>query len=93
MERVADEANVEPRRISFVNALAFIRTAWLTWSTRPLAPGRIPQGMAHLRRDLKLLILPPRRSERAYPRAVKIKMSSYNRKPPRARAVSERHCG
>jgi hypothetical protein len=38
--------------------------------------------MAHLRCDLKLLILPPRRTERTFPRAVKIKMSSYNRKPP-----------
>jgi hypothetical protein len=82
MARVADEAGVPPNRISFVNAVAFIRAAWLTWSTSPLAPARIPEGMAHLRRDLNLLILPPRRTERAFPRAVKIKMSSYNRKPP-----------
>jgi hypothetical protein len=38
--------------------------------------------MVRLRHDLKLLALPPRRSERIYPRAVKIKMSNYNRKPP-----------
>jgi hypothetical protein len=82
MARVALEAGVQPNRISFVNAVAFIRAAWLTWSTPPLAPGRIPEGMANLRRDLKLLILPPRRTERAFPRAVKIKMSNYNRKPP-----------
>ena len=82
MERAADEAGVEPNRISFVNALALIRNAWLAWSTVPLAPGRIPEGLLYLRRCLKLLILPPRRPDRTYPRAVKIKMSAYNRKPP-----------
>lgn len=82
MERAADEAGVEPNRISFVNALALIRNAWLAWSTLPLAPGRIPEGLLYLRRCLKLLILPPRRPERAYPRAVKVKMSAYNRKAP-----------
>jgi hypothetical protein len=82
MERAADEAGVEPTQISFTNALALIRNAWLIWSTVPLAPGRIPEGLLNLRRHLKLLILPPRRPERAYPRAVKIKMSAYTRKPP-----------
>ncbi len=82
MERAADEAGVEPTRISFVNAVALIRNAWLAFSTQPMAPGRIPEGLLELRRCLKLLILPPRRPERAYPRAVKIKMSNYNRKPP-----------
>ncbi len=82
MERAADEAGVEPNRMSFVNAVAFIRSAWLRWSTQPLAPGRIPEGLLDLRRHLKLLILPPRRPDRTYPRAVKIKMSAYNRKPP-----------
>jgi hypothetical protein len=82
MERAADEAGVEPNRISFVNALALIRNAWLAWSTLPLAPGRIPEGLLYLRRCLKLLILPPRRPERSYPRAVKVKMSAYNRKAP-----------
>jgi hypothetical protein len=82
MERAADEAGVEPNRISFVNALALIRYAWLAWSTPPLAPGRIPEALLDLRRHLKLLVLPPRRSDRTYPRAVKIKMSAYNRKSP-----------
>jgi hypothetical protein len=82
MERAADEAGIEPNRISFVNALALIRNAWLMWSTPPLAPGRIPEGLLRLRHVLKLLVLPPRRRERAYPRAVKIKMSAYRRKRP-----------
>jgi hypothetical protein len=82
MERAADEAGVSPNRISFVNSLAFIRNAWLGWSTPPLAPGKIPAGLLDLRRHLKLLLLPERATGRAYPRAVKIKMTPYNRKPP-----------
>jgi hypothetical protein len=85
MERAADEAGVAPSRISFVNALALIRNAWLVWSTPPLAPGRIPEGLLDLRRHLKLLLLPERRPDRRYPRVVKIKMSAYNRKPPTGR--------
>jgi hypothetical protein len=80
MERAAAEAGVEPRRISFVNSLAMIRTAWLVWSTPPLAPGRIPEHLLDLRRQLSNLVLPPRRSERRYPRVVKIKMSNYDKK-------------
>ena len=82
IERVADEAGVEPTRISFVGALALISRAWLLWSFQPMVPGRIPKAMLDLRRHLKLLLLPPRRSERSNPRAVKIKMSNYARKPP-----------
>ncbi len=42
MERAADEAGVEPTRISFVNALALIRNAWLvgTDETRSLLHSR-----------------------------------------------------
>ena len=85
IERAADEAGVSPNRISFVNALALIRNAWLVWSTPPLAPGRIPEGLLDLRRHLKLLLLPERRPDRSYPRLVKIKMSNYNRKAPTGR--------
>ncbi|HEX8823525.1 MAG TPA: IS4 family transposase, partial [Archangium sp.] len=80
MERAAEEAGVEPTRISFVNALSLIRNAWLIWSTPPLAPGRIPEHLLDLRRHLGLLLLPERRSERRYPRVVKIKMSNYDKK-------------
>lgn len=85
MERAADEAGVEPTRISFVNALSMVRYTWLISSTPPLAPGRIPERLLDLRRHLKLLVLPPRRPERSYPRVVKIKMSNYNRKSPTGR--------
>jgi hypothetical protein len=85
MERAADEAGLEPRRLSFTNSLSLIRTAWLVWSTEPLAPARIPAALLDLRRHLQLLVLPERRPERSYPRAVKIKMSSYVKKRPRGR--------
>ena len=85
MERAADEAQVEPTQISFVNALALIRYCWLISTTRPLAPGKIPQRLLALRRQLKLLLLPPRRPQRRAPRVVKIKMSKYKRKRPTGR--------
>jgi len=67
MERAAAEAGVPPTRISFVASLALIRDEF---------------KCVRLRRRLKRLVLPPRRPERVYPRAVKIKMSSYPRKRP-----------
>ncbi len=78
MERVAAEAGVEPVRISFVAALRLICDEWL-WCAIA-APGAIPKHLRNLRASLKTLILPLRRSERRYPRAVKIKMSNYPRK-------------
>jgi IS4 transposase len=82
MERVADDAGVAPTRISFVNALALVRYTWLISSMPPLAPGKIPSRLLDMRTQLKLLVLAERRPDRAYPRAVKIKMSNYLRKPP-----------
>ncbi|WP_437310215.1 IS4 family transposase [Sorangium sp. So ce388] len=80
MERVAAEARVPPTRISFIMALRLIRDEWL-WSSDS-RPGAIPGHLHNLRRDLKRFILPPRRAERTYPRAVKVKMSNYPRKRP-----------
>jgi len=78
MERVAEEAEVEPTRISFVTALHLICDEWL-WCAYA-SPGAIPRHLRRLRADLRRFILPTRRSKRRYPRAVKIKMSSYPRK-------------
>jgi len=75
MERVAQEAGVEPTRISFVTSLHFICDEWI-WSASA-APGAIPRHLRNLRATLRRFILPPRRLKRRYPRAVKIKMSSY----------------
>jgi hypothetical protein len=57
------------------------------WAT---APGALPKRPLGLERDLALLILPERRTERRYPRHVKIKMSNYARNygrqgPPKGR--------
>jgi len=47
-----------------------------------MALARIPCRLRKLRKDLSQFILPPRHSERLYPRAVKIKMSNYPKKRP-----------
>ena len=80
MERVAAAAGVPPRRISFVNSLMLLCNAWLVWSAQPLAPGRIPAQLRELESQMSLLLLPPRRPERRYPRVVKLKMSNYDKK-------------
>jgi hypothetical protein len=80
MEQIADEAGVPPTRISFVTALNMIRDEWFWCAVA--AAGAIPKHLRDLREDLKRFILPARRSERQYPRAVKIKMTNYARKLP-----------
>lgn len=87
MERVADETGVAPTRISFVAALRLIVDEW-GWSTTSMSPGAIPRHLTDLRDKIRVFVLPPRRSKRVYPRAVKIKMSNYPRKRPVARASS-----
>jgi hypothetical protein len=85
MERVADEIGVEPTRISFVTALHLVCDEWL-WCAIA-SPGAIPKHLRNLRSKLARLVLPARRA-RIYPRAVKIKMSSYPRKRPKLRRKS-----
>ena len=75
---VAEGAGVAPTRISFVSSLRLITDEWL-WAA-VTSPGAIPTRLRDLRANLRQLILPLRRSERSYPRAVKIKMSNYDRK-------------
>jgi hypothetical protein len=82
MERAADEAKVEPTRISFVYALSLVCREWQRANAPRAAYGNIPRDLATLRLNLKRLILPPRRSSRSFPRAVKLKMSNYARKRP-----------
>jgi hypothetical protein len=49
MERAADEAKVEPTRISFVHALAMVRLEWYWASVPRAAVGNIPRRLAALR--------------------------------------------
>jgi len=78
MERIADEAGVIPTRISFVAGFRLIAQEWLWLAST--SPGAIPSRLRDMRANVKRFILPPRRSDRRYPRAVKIKMSNYPRK-------------
>lgn len=81
MERIAEEADVAPSRISFLMSLRLIRDEWM-WAAATRSPGAIPRNLRTLREEVKRFVLPPRRRERRYPRAVKIKMSNYERKRP-----------
>lgn len=82
-ERAADEASVPPTRISFVAATALVKDEIGRLRGARLALGTIPSRLQTLRRNLKRLVLPERRTQRAYPRAVKVKMSNYPRKRPK----------
>lgn len=83
MEAAASQWGVPPRRMSFGFSLRAIRDLFLWAATA--SPGSLPKMLKGLRLELRHFILPPRRSERRYPRHVKIKMSGYarNDKHPR----------
>jgi hypothetical protein len=80
MQRLAVEFAVAPTRISFV---ASLRHCVEQWHLAGLAsPGRIPGHLATATDRMRTFVLPARRPERVFPRAVKIKMSNYARKTP-----------
>lgn len=81
IERIADELAVPPLRISFVAALRFFVEQW-QWAAMTSTPGAIPKRLGTMRDRIRRFVLPPRRPERSYPRAVKLKMSNYDRKRP-----------
>jgi transposase IS4-like protein/DDE family transposase len=81
MARIATELDVPPIRISFVAALREFAYEWSV-AANGLSPGAIPKHVATLPDRLRHFVIPPRRGERVYPRAVKIKMSNYSRKLP-----------
>lgn len=72
---IADDAQVEPVRISFTMALRYIIDEWL-WSSNAAA-GSIPAKLRAMRNDIKKFILPKRRTQRRYPRAVKLSKTQY----------------
>jgi hypothetical protein len=74
MVHVAARADVAPQRISYRHTLMLIRNFWLAAWLAP--PGGLPRRLEALHDELALLLLPPRRSQRRFPRAVKIKMSN-----------------
>jgi len=80
IERVARELDVPPIRISFVAALREVVEQW--HFAAMASPGTIPGRLSTVTDRLRQFLLPPRRPDRVFPRAVKIKMSNYARKLP-----------
>ena len=80
IERVAAERDVAPVRISFVGALREVVEQWHFAAI--VSPGTVPARLSTVTDRLRQFLLPPRRPDRVFPRAVKIKMINYARKPP-----------
>jgi hypothetical protein len=80
MQRLARELGVVPIRVSFVASLRHCVEQWHLATI--LSPGTIPSHLATATDRMRTFVLPKRRPERGFPRAVKIKMSNYDRKVP-----------
>jgi len=80
MQRLAREFGVVPTRVSFVASLRHCVEQWHLATI--LSPGTIPSHLATATDRMRTFLLPKRRPERSFPRAVKIKMSNYDRKVP-----------
>lgn len=72
MQRVAEEAKVPPNRIRFAAVFNLVWDEWL-WLAGTRSPGAIPRQLQRLLANLRRFVLPERRRERSYPRAVRIK--------------------
>ena len=83
----AQAHRVPAKRISFRASLLWIRNFWVTAAATESA-ANLPRHLAELRSTIDVLILPERRTERRYPRHVKIKMSKYKRNVGRKRSKS-----
>lgn len=85
----AEARSIPARRISFRSSLLWIRDFWT--SAWMISPGNVPRALADLRTDFldKSLLLPVRRSDRRYPRHVKIKMSQYKRNRSQRQAATK----
>lgn len=81
----ATAQRVPPVRISFVIMLRQLRDRWLILAIA--GPEVVARLDAHAAQQRRRARLPPRRTTRQYPRAVKLKMSNYARKRPVARAA------
>jgi len=84
MERAAEIAGVPPVRMSFTACLRAMKFQLLLFAA--ISPGKMAKVLDRFHHELAATcVLPPRRSERLYPRAVKLKMSNYPRKRPGAK--------
>lgn len=80
MQRIAREFKLPPTRISFVASLRHCVEQWHFAGI--VSPGTVPARLATATDRMRTFVLPPRRPERSFDRAVKIKMSNYARKLP-----------
>jgi len=87
-ERLAKLAGVSPVRISFVTVMRELRVAFVIW--QHTSAGALPKRIQEWEEALARFILPERRSDRAFPRAVKVKMSRYKRKRTQATSSTEK---
>jgi len=88
MQRTAAELGVHPIRISFV---ATLRESVQQWNLAAMtSPGTVAGRLATVTDRLRSFVLPPRRHERVFPRAVKLKMSNYARKVPSSSSSRKR---
>lgn len=78
IESIAEEVGVPPVQISFVGAFREIRDEmfWL----EGIRPTAIVGGLRKMRARIKQRHILPKRRSRTYPRAVKVKMTSYPKK-------------
>lgn len=83
MEGAAADLGIPPSRMSFIAGLRFVRQTLEMAAL--VSPGKLPKFLERERLDLYRFVLPPRRTDRLYPRAVKVKMSHYDRKRPSAK--------
>lgn len=74
---VADSHKTSPARISFVSSLMWITNFWLI--SAQTSPSNLPRHLGEFHSKLGTLILPERRSERRYPRHIKIYRNAYPR--------------
>jgi hypothetical protein len=84
MEHAAQIAQVPPVRMSFVSCLRAIKLQLVLLAG--VSPGRMSKVVGRFHEELAAAcVLPRRRTERVYPRAVKLKITSYPRKRPGAK--------
>jgi hypothetical protein len=76
---MAKQHEVEPLRISFINALFLIMDEMI-WASDTRSPGAIPKNLKALKESGKRLILPKKRNRKPSPRAVLKKSVKYPNK-------------
>lgn len=88
---IAKTAKLPPSRISFIAVLRRIRVYLVVMIS--VNDDNIPIQLQRYLTHLPPLVLRPRRPERHYPRAVKIKMSSYAKKRPASATLARNDIG